>query len=87
MSTRQKVSVFLMMSLMILIVGTGANSADEGKKSHPPTLKRAIHELHEAKEVLAKLPADSGGHAAKASQLVDQAVQELSAIKAEPKKA
>ena len=81
----KKVSVLLVMSLMALMAGAGASYAGEGKKSHLPTPKHAIHELHEAKEVLKKLPADSEGHLAKASQLIDQAEQELSAIKAGPK--
>ena len=83
----KKTVTFLMISLIAALVAAAPGYAHEGKeaKAHPSP-KHAIHELHEAKEVLEKLPADSEGHVAKASQLVDQAVQELSAIKAEPKK-
>ena len=74
----KKRSAILIMGLAVLMVGTASSEAHEGE--HPATVKHAVHELHEAKEVLAKLPPDSDGHIAKASQSVDQAIQELSSL-------
>ena len=72
------------MVLITVITVTTPIYAHEGK-GHP-TVKRAIRELDEAKEILGKIQPDANGHVAKASQSVDRAIQELSAIKAEPKK-
>lgn len=81
-----------MKKLLALLIVCGvmfsANTfADELKKGHHARPKHAIHELNEAKEVIAKLTPDVEGHIAKASGLIDQAIQELSEVKVEAKKA
>ena len=63
-----KVSVFLMMSLMALMVGAAPSYAHEGKGRHPSP-KHAIRELNEAKEILGKLTPDADGHIAKGFDL------------------
>ena len=77
----KKGSVILMISLVAMMVGAAPSYAHKGM--HHPTVKHAVRELHEAKEILGKLSPDADGHIVKASQAVDQAVQELSAIKEE----
>ena len=81
----KKGSIFLLLSLVAILGGITSSYAHENE-GHPSP-KHAIRELHEAKEIPEKLSPDSTGHIAKASQAVDQAMQELSAIKAEPQKA
>ena len=80
-----KKSVILMMSLLALTFGAASGYAHEEKDHHEtkghPRVKYAIRELKEAKEILVKLTPDADGHIAKASQSVDQAMQELSAVK------
>ncbi len=76
-------AIFLI-TLMTIFFGTTPSYAHEGK-GHP-TVSRAIRELDEAKEILGKISPDAGGHVAKASQSVDQAIQELSAVKSSSKK-
>ena len=78
--------IILIMSLAVIFAAASSSYAHEaeGKKHHP--VKSAIRELHEAKEILGKIPADAAGHVANASHAVDQALQELSAVKAEPQK-
>ena len=78
----KKASIILMMGLIAIVFGATPSYAHKGK--YHPTVKHAIRELHEAKEILGKISPDAGGHTAKASQEVDQALQELSAIKEEP---
>ena len=78
----KKTFLILAMSLMAIMISAAPSYAHKSK-SHP-SVKHAIRELHEAKEILAKLSPDAGGHIAKASNAVDQAFQELSAIKELP---
>jgi hypothetical protein len=80
-----KKAVFLMAGLLLVALTTNLSFADELKKGHRARPKHAIHELNEAKEVIAKLTPDAEGHIAKASGLIDQAIQELSAVRAEAK--
>ena len=80
----KKMSIIFMMSLMIFIFGATPSRADKGE--HHPSVKHAVRELKEAKKILAKVLLDAEGHVAKASQSVDQALQELSVVKVEPKK-
>ena len=83
----KKISFFSLLAL-ITIAGTSGGMkpsyAHEGEGHASP--KRALQELNESKEILGKLSPDTDGHISKASQAVDQAILELSAIKAEPKK-
>ncbi len=74
----KKTFIILMLSLTAILAGSVPSDAHQGKGRHK--LKHAIRELHEAKEILGKLRPDAEGHIAKASQSVDQAVEELSAV-------
>ena len=80
----RKIPIILTMALVAVIAGTTQIYAHEG--GGHPTVNRAIRELNEAKEILGKISPDANGHVAKASQSVDHALHELSAIKVEPKK-
>ena len=80
----KKTSIILLMSVIAIVAGSGLTYAHEGV--HHPTVKAAVRELQEAQEILGKISPDADGHVAKASQAVDQAMQELSAVKTEPKK-
>ncbi|GEM_PF-4584934 len=75
----------LTLGLMALTFTAVPGHAHEEGKGHPRP-QYAIRELNEAKEILGKLPPDADGHIAKASQSIDQAIQELSAVKGEVKK-
>ena len=79
----KKLSIILVLSLMAILVGATPGGA-HGSKRHP-SVKHAARELREAKEILGKLSPDTDGHIAKASQNVDQAIQELSAVESAPK--
>jgi hypothetical protein len=74
-------SLILMLGLMVFIFSAAPNYAYAGK--HKVSVKSATHELKETKEILGKLSPDADGHIAKASQDVDQALQELAAVKEE----
>ena len=78
----KKISVLLLFGLM-MVTGITPGYAHESKGHASP--KHVIRELNEAKEILGKLTPDAGGHVARASQDVEQAIQELSAVKDEPK--
>ena len=78
----KKTFVILIVGLAAVIAQAAASYAHEEGKHHS-TVKGAIRELHEAKEILGKLSPDAGGHIASASQAVDQALQELAAVKEE----
>ena len=80
----KKMPIFLLLSLGIILGGITPSYA-HGKGT--PSPKHALRELREAQKILGKLSPDSDGHIAKASQSVDQAIQELSVIKIEPPKA
>jgi hypothetical protein len=72
--------------MLMLVTGVSLIAAPvfahEGEHKTSKKIKHASHELKEAKEILGKLEADTEGHIAKASQSIDQAMQELSQVKA-----
>ena len=72
---------FLMIGLILMAAGTTTGYAQKAKKQkYVPTAKHAIHELQEAKVVLAKLTPDAAGHTVKAVDLINQAEAELTEI-------
>ncbi len=77
----KKASVILIISLMTIVMGSAPSDAHEGK-AHMASVKGAVRELHEAKEILGKITPDAGGHIVNAAHAVDQALQELSAVTA-----
>ena len=78
----KKVPMITLLSLFAFAMSAAISYAHEGH--HQPTVKHAIHELHEGKSILAKMAPDAEGHIAKAQQWVNQAEQELAAVKVEP---
>ena len=77
----KKASIICMVVLTTIAIGIAPSYAHEDGDEQHPTIKRAIHELHEAKEILEKIASDPEGHVAKALQAVDQARRELTAAK------
>ena len=80
----KKLTLFLLAGF-VAVGAAAVPGYAHGIRRHP-TVKKAMHELREAKEIIEKLPPDAGGHIARASQAVDQGLQELSAVKAAAKK-
>ncbi len=80
----KKQTVMIVVMGIVMLLGQAA-FAHEGEH-HGSKAHRAVGELKEAKAILAKMTPDTEGHVAKASQDVDQAITELSAIKPEPVK-
>ena len=75
----KKVTIVFGIALIIMVFGSAPGYAHEGK--HKPSVKGAARELKEARGILGKIVPDADGHIAKASQSVDQALQELAAVK------
>ncbi len=76
-----KMSVVLLAGFLTVSLVSAGYADTPVKKKYKPTVKHAIHELDEAKVILAKLPADESGHIAKAQELVNQAHAELALVK------
>ena len=75
---KKPIGIFLILTAAIFFAGAPGGYAHGKFKSKS---KHAAHELKEAKHILLKLTPDTDGHVAKASALIDQAIQELSAVK------
>ena len=56
----------------------GAGQNGKGREKHPE-LKKAMHNLEQAKSNLQKAARDFGGHRAKAAELTDEAIKEVQA--------
>ncbi len=75
--------LFVILSALFFV---GTLPAYAHKGMHGSKVKHAMMELKEAKELLGKATPDADGHIVKATQAVDQAMTELSAVKEKTEK-
>jgi hypothetical protein len=74
-----KMSAILLLGLLAIPAVSRPLFAQKVKRV--PTVRHAIHELKEARAIMANIKPDEAGHSVKAMQSIDAAIDELSIIK------